>query len=121
MKGGLARPAPGHNTTIAVIATDAKLDKSQCKRLALAAHDGFARAIRPAHTPLDGDTIFCAATGQRPLADPLVDLTELTIAAADTLARAVARGVFAATPRPTAAAPLPTWQERFGGQIRTKR
>ena len=58
-----AKGGPGENTTIAVIATDAKLNKAQCNRLAVMAHDGFARAIYPVHTPLDGDVIFAAATG----------------------------------------------------------
>jgi L-aminopeptidase/D-esterase-like protein len=53
------------NTTIAVIATDAKLDKAECKRLAIAAHDGFARAIWPSHTPMDGDLIFAVSTGKK--------------------------------------------------------
>ena len=53
------RAARGENTTIAVIATDAKLNKAQCNRLAVMAQDGFARAIYPVHTPLDGDVVFC--------------------------------------------------------------
>ncbi|MFJ5370678.1 P1 family peptidase, partial [Bosea sp. CER48] len=57
-KGG-----PGQNTTIALVATDAALTKAQARRLALAAHDGFSRALRPAHAPLDGDVVFAAATG----------------------------------------------------------
>ena len=111
--GGLGLPArfdPGHEpfcgkrlgeaTTIAIIATDAALTKAQATRLATAAHDGFARAIVPAHTPLDGDLIFAAATGARPLSDPLTDTFALGHAAAVCLARAVARGVHAATPAP---------------------
>ena len=54
---------PGANTTIAIIATDAKLTKPEAKRLAVAAHDGFARAIWPAHSPVDGDLVFSLATG----------------------------------------------------------
>lgn len=109
--GGLGLPArfdPGHEpfsgkrlgeaTTIAIIATDAALTKAQATRLATAAHDGFARAIVPAHTPLDGDLIFAAATGARPLTDPHADTFALGHAAGVCLARAVARGVFAATP-----------------------
>src|SRR5690606_28405979 len=65
---------PGANTTIAVVATDAVLTKAQCKRLAVMAHDGYAHAIWPVHTPLDGDTIFAAATGAKPLLDPVFDL-----------------------------------------------
>ncbi|WP_183855407.1 P1 family peptidase [Prosthecomicrobium pneumaticum] len=107
-KGG-----PGANTTIALVATDAVLTKAQAKRLAIAAHDGFARALRPAHAPLDGDVVFSAATGRRPLADPVFGLAELCLAAADCLARAIARGVHAATAldRPGA---QPAWRDRFG-------
>jgi L-aminopeptidase/D-esterase-like protein len=107
------KTAPGTATTIGVIATDATLGKAEAHRLALMAHDGLARAILPAHAPLDGDTIFAAATGARPLADPIAELTELGFAATLTMARAIARGIFAATGLgfPGAA---PTWQERFG-------
>lgn len=58
-----SRPLPGTNTTIGVVATNATLTKAQAKRLAMSAHDGLARCIRPAHTPLDGDTLFALATG----------------------------------------------------------
>lgn len=102
------------NTTIALVATDAVLSKAQAKRIALSAHDGFSRAIRPAHTPLDGDIVFGAATGKRALGDPVMELTELCIAAADVMARAVARGVHAATALPFPGA-LPSWRDRFGG------
>jgi len=99
------------NTVIGCIATDAMLTKAECKRLALAAHDGLARAIRPAHTPMDGDTLFAAATGFKPLDKGVMDLTELCIAAADVLARAIARGVFEAKALPFAGA-LPDWKAR---------
>lgn len=92
MKGG-APPS----TTIALVVTDARLTKPQAKRLALMADDGLARAIRPAHAPMDGDTVFAVATLARPLDDPTIELTEIGNAAADCLARAVARGVFHAT------------------------
>src|SRR5262245_53465511 len=72
-----AKGRPGENTTIAIVATDATLSKAQTKELAVIAQDGFARAIYPAHTTLDGDTVFTAATGRRPLADPVNELTEL--------------------------------------------
>lgn len=89
----------GHQpaTTIALVATDAVLTKPQARRLAEMADDGLARALRPAHAPLDGDTVFAAATCARPLADPLRDLTEIGSLAADCLARAIARGVYEAT------------------------
>jgi L-aminopeptidase/D-esterase-like protein len=90
-----SRPA-GANTTLAVIATDAQLTRPQARRVALMAHDGFARAIRPVHSPLDGDTVFVLATGDRALADPITDLARLGMLAADCTARAITRGVFEA-------------------------
>lgn len=101
----------GANTTIAVIATDAALTKPQAARLALAAQDGIALAVYPAHTPLDGDTVFTLATGGRAAPRTPADFVELTAAASAALARAIARGVHAATPR--AGSPLPAWSERF--------
>ncbi|WOI54034.1 P1 family peptidase [Parvularcula sp. LCG005] len=86
---------PRGNTTIACIATDADLSKAEAARLAIMAQDGLARALRPAHGPTDGDTVFVLATGGRPLAEPRVlGLTELGNLAADVLARAIARGVY---------------------------
>ncbi len=104
----------GQNTTIALIATDAVLTKAQCKRLALAAHDGLARSLRPAHGALDGDVVFAAATGLGGAPSDAFALTELCATAADVLARAVARGVHAATALPFQAA-KPAWRDRFGG------
>lgn len=96
------------NTTIAVVATDAALGPAGCRRLAVAAHDGLAHAIRPAHTPVDGDTVFALATGavQVPpdpdtpaaMAPDTALLAVLGAAAADVLARAVLVGVVAAEP-----------------------
>lgn len=60
----LERPAPRLNTTIGVVATDAPLSTAELKRLAMTAHDGIARAVRPAHSPLDGDTLFAVSTGE---------------------------------------------------------
>ncbi|WP_107989662.1 P1 family peptidase [Breoghania corrubedonensis] len=102
----------GANTTIAVIATDVSLTKSEAKRLAVMAHDGMARAIWPAHTPFDGDLVFALSTGKRPLESP-ADLLALGAAAAATLARAIARGVFEA--QKAEGDRVPTWTERFGG------
>lgn len=102
----------GENTTIAIIATDADLTQAQATRLATAAHDGMARAIHPSHTPFDGDLIFAAATGAKPLPDPAFDALRLGHAAATCLARAVARGVYAAKAEP--GDKLPAWQARFG-------
>jgi L-aminopeptidase/D-esterase-like protein len=124
--GGLGWPRPvlpehwalrlkgsaGTATTIGLVATDAVLTKPQAKRLAIMADDGLARAVLPAHAPSDGDTVFAAATGRRPLADPR-HLTELGHAATLVMARAIARGVFEATTLPAAVA-QPAWRDRFG-------
>ncbi len=103
--------APGANTTIAIIATDAALTKAAAKRLAMAAHDGFARALWPAHTPADGDLVFALATGasgQTPPGDRMIDLCA---AAASTVARAIARGVHDASPAEGDL--FPTWSQRM--------
>lgn len=92
------RPVAGANTTIAVIATDAVLTKAAAKRLAIAAHDGFARAIWPTHTPMDGDLVFALATGKSGIAPAPDNITDLYAAAGATMARAIARAVFSATP-----------------------
>jgi D-aminopeptidase len=103
---------PGEATTIAIVATDAILTKAQAKRVAVAAHDGLARAIVPAHTPHDGDLVFAAATGRRALTDPAAGVLEIGHAASLCLARAIARAVFEASP--SDGDPLPTWKDRFG-------
>ncbi|MBA4782940.1 MAG: P1 family peptidase [Rhizobiales bacterium] len=90
----------GANTTIAIVATDAILTKPQAKRMAVAAQDGIARAIVPAHTPFDGDLVFAVASGRRRMSAPAVDLLEIGHAAALCLSRAIARGVFAARSAP---------------------
>ncbi|TAJ85861.1 P1 family peptidase [Reyranella sp.] len=90
----VARSDPRANTTIAVVATNARLDKASAKRLAVMAQDGLVRAIRPVHTPQDGDTVFAIATGRHDLGDDALALAELGTLAADCLARAVARGVY---------------------------
>jgi L-aminopeptidase/D-esterase-like protein len=104
--------AAAENTTLVVVATDASLTKPQAKRLAVIAQTGMARAIYPVHAPLDGDVLFAAATGEKPI-DPLFGLTELGMVAANVVARAIARGVFTATVLPFAGA-LPAWKDRFG-------
>jgi L-aminopeptidase/D-esterase-like protein len=94
---GAAGPAAGANTTIGVVVTDAELTKEQANRVAAVAHDGIARAVRPAHTRYDGDTIFCLATGAvtpsgtagRAPVPALADLVEA--AAAEAVARAIAQ------------------------------
>ncbi len=111
-----AEPVPtkrmGEATTIAIVATDADLTQAQCLRLATAAQDGMARAIVPSHTPFDGDLVFAAATGARPLPDPARDAFALGHAAAVCLSRAIARAVYQATAHP--GDPMPTWRARFG-------
>jgi D-aminopeptidase len=108
LKGGVRE-----NTTIALVATDATLTKAQAKRLATVAHDGLARAIYPVHTPLDGDIVFAASTGKRPLALPIYAFAELGALAANVLSRAVARAIYEASALPFAGA-LPNWRDKFG-------
>jgi len=105
-----ARSDPRGNTTIAVVATNAVLDKASAKRLAVMAQDGLARAIRPVHTPQDGDTVFAIATGKRELGDDPLALAELGTLAADCLARAVARGIYNAATLGVARG----WRDVFG-------
>lgn len=112
IKGGPA-PSERENTTIGLVVTDATLTKAQAKRLAMIAQTGFARAIYPVHAPLDGDVLFAAATCARPI-EPLVELTELGMVAANVVARAIARGIHAATALQFAGA-QPAWRDRFGG------
>jgi L-aminopeptidase/D-esterase-like protein len=109
------------NTTIAVIATDAAMSPAACRRVAVAAHDGLARSIRPVHTPMDGDTVFVLATGAvtvEPDPDTPVAMlpetaltTAVGIAAADCLARAVLAGVLAAE----SVAGIPTYRQVLPG------
>lgn len=95
------------NTTIAIVATDADLSKAQCQRMAIAAHDGIARATVPAHSPGDGDLVFSLSTGDRQMNAPERDLTLIGHAAAVCLSRAIARAVYLA--RPAAGDLLPCW------------
>ncbi|OBG47180.1 hypothetical protein A5672_07215 [Mycobacterium alsense] len=117
------------NTTVAVVATDAALTPAACRRVAIAAHDGLARTIRPAHTPLDGDAVFALATGAVEVApqagaqpapaafSPETGLvTEIGAAAADCLARAVLAGVFAAE----SVAGIPTYRDVLPGAFRER-
>ncbi|MEI4487750.1 P1 family peptidase [Frigidibacter sp. MR17.14] len=112
-------PGPGKGareaTTIAIVATDARLTQAEAQRMAIAAQDGMARALVPSHTLFDGDLVFAVSTGARALAEPGPDLFRLGHAAAICLSRAIARGVHQA--RPAAGDPLPCWQERFGRPI----
>ena len=120
----LPSPLNPLNTTIAVVATDAALSKAACRRVAIAAHDGLARAIRPAHTPLDGDTVFALATGAvevPPATDTPAALspetglvTAVGAAAADCLARAVLAAVLAAE----SVAGIPTYRGTLPGAFK---
>jgi L-aminopeptidase/D-esterase-like protein len=89
----LPRSGPGENTTLGVIATNARLGKAEAKKVAQMAHDGLARAVIPAHTPLDGDTIFVLATGSHPAEPHLLTVGAL---AAEVMVEAILRGVLAA-------------------------
>jgi L-aminopeptidase/D-esterase-like protein len=121
----LRSPLEPLNTTIAVVATDAALSSAACRRIAIAAQDGLARTIRPAHTPLDGDTVFALATGAvevPPPADAPAAMspetrlvTEVGAAAADCLARAVLIGVLAAE----SVAGIPTYRDTLPGAFGT--
>ena len=99
----------GANTTIAIVATDLPLDKAGCKRLAIMAQDGLAQAIRPAHTPFDGDTVFALSTGSGPPAGP-DQLALIGAAAASCLSRAILRAVIEAKPL----GGFPSWRQRWG-------
>ncbi|NKS81893.1 hypothetical protein GS530_12870 [Rhodococcus hoagii] len=107
------------NTTIGVVATDAKLSKASCRRVAVAGHDGMARAIRPAHSPLDGDTIFALATGthETPLPDgvPAAFPRELPIldAVCTAAAQCVERAIVDAILSATSVAGIPGYRDVF--------
>ncbi len=108
----LGAPADRVNTTIAIVATDVALTKAQCQRMAVAAHDGIARACVPAHTPGDGDLVFAMTTGARPAPLPDANLATIGHAAALCLSRAIARAVYHA--RPAAGDILPCWGQPEG-------
>ena len=105
--------APKLNTTIGVVATDAPLTKAQAKRLALAGHDGIARAIRPAHMPMDGDTLFAMATGEHGTGAAVDDIgmSLLSAVVANTVERAITHAVLAAE----SAFGVPSWREVVKG------
>lgn len=108
MKGGLPP-----STTIALVVTDAILTKAQAKRLAIMADDGIAKAVRPAHAPMDGDTVFAVSTLARPMTNEQQDLTGIGLAAADCLARAIARGVYEAAAIPLLWNGPPSHRDKF--------
>ncbi|MFE0690290.1 P1 family peptidase [Streptomyces xiamenensis] len=117
---------PPLNTTLAVIATDARLSPAQAQKLAGTAHDGLARAIRPVHLMTDGDTVFTLATATRPLTHPdgtspdpetpidgALILSELLSAGADVLTRAIVKGIRAATGTDTPGGRYPAYRELY--------
>jgi L-aminopeptidase/D-esterase-like protein len=109
--GGLSMPAmcqdasprmktlakPGQNTTIGAVITNIALTKRACHSLAIAGQDGIANAIYPAHTSLDGDLVFSASVGEDPAVEEPALLALIQACATATMARAIARGVYAAT------------------------
>lgn len=103
------------NTTIGVVATDAALDKPAVTKLAAVAHDGLARAIRPAHAMVDGDTIFGLATGATELPDDpaerLVTFEQILVAGADAFARACTHAILSATGVSSSPNGVPAWSE----------
>jgi L-aminopeptidase/D-esterase-like protein len=107
-----AEDTPGANTTLAVVATDADLTRAELQRVAIMAQDGLARAIRPVHTPFDGDVVFACATGRRrlPAEGRVAALAAIGAVAADCVARAVGRGVYEAE----TLGPKPGYREAFG-------
>ncbi len=109
MKTMLGQAQDRANTTIAIVATDAILSKAQCQRVAVAAHDGIARAVVPAHSPGDGDLVFALSTSAQEMALPERDLTHIGHAASICLSRAIARGIHLATP--AAGDPLLCWSQ----------
>lgn len=107
----VTKKAPGESTVLALVATDVDLNRQGLQRLAIVAQTGLARAIYPAHTPLDGDVVFAVSTRQRKLSGGVAGFAELAAHTADVLARAIARGVFDAA-RGTGSHP-PAYRDRF--------
>jgi D-aminopeptidase len=100
------------STDLMVVATDAALTTTQLKRVATMAQDGCALALRPAHAPMDNDVVFAAATARASTVPDLRDLTEIGMLSADCVARAIARGVYEATPLSVPGA-QPAWRQRW--------
>jgi D-aminopeptidase len=103
---------PRANTTLACIATDVALTRVEAQRIAIMAQDGLARALRPAHAPFDGDVVFVLSTAQHEAPEETprpVLVTRLGALAADTLARAIARAIYEATPLP--GSEIPAWRD----------
>jgi putative pantetheine hydrolase len=109
-----APPVTGQATTLLVVATDRRLTKAQCAKVASLAHDGLARAVSPVHTMFDGDTAFALATGVLEAPDPM-QLHDLLVGAADCTTRAVVRAALAAESVTTAAGRWPAYRELTTG------
>lgn len=107
---GTPEGGPGENTTLVVVATDAQLDRDQALRVAIMAQDGLAHAIRPVHSPLDGDTVFVLSTGSASAPEPWHGLSTLGTIAADVTARAIMRGVYEAE----SLAGVPSYRHQHG-------
>ena len=102
----------GANTTIAIVALDADISRVELQRIAVMASDGFARSLRPSHTPFDGDLVFAVTTAARTVPEPRArHLMRLGTIAADTLARAIARGVYEAD----TLGPMKSYRDLFQG------
>ncbi|AVM00208.1 hypothetical protein C6V83_07915 [Gordonia iterans] len=118
---GLANKGTPLNTTIGVVATDAALSVAATRRLAMSGHDGLARAIRPAHSPLDGDTLFAVATGARtadakatPMPLGMDPAAPLTAALCEAAATAVQRAVVSAVVAATTVGAIPAYRDVLG-------
>jgi L-aminopeptidase/D-esterase-like protein len=108
--GAKLDPSPRANTTLACVATDVALTTPELKRVAAMARAGLAHAIRPVFAPFDGDVVFALSTARRQPAEPrALTLARIGALAADTLARAIARGVFEATA--WEGSPAPDWRK----------
>ena len=109
------------STDLMVVATDAALTVTQLKRVATMAQDGCALALRPAHAPMDNDVVFAAATARASAAPDLRDLTEIGMLSAECVARAIARGVYEASPLSVPRA-QPSWRrapdDQFAGRVK---
>jgi D-aminopeptidase len=124
--GGLGLPSPlpadalrirlkgqtPSNTTLAIVATDAPMSKSELKRLAVQAHDGLALALRPAHCASDGDVVFAASTARNAGSPKREDRSEIAISAVEVVARAIARGIHEASSLPFPGA-IASWKDVF--------
>ncbi|QKW07150.1 P1 family peptidase [Streptomyces sp. NA04227] len=113
-----ANATPPLNTTLALVATDARLTRSQAQKLAGSSHDGIARAVRPVHLLNDGDTVFAVSTGARELdEDNPLALNEILAAGADMVTRAIVRAVRAGESVAGAGGVFPAYGELYGGGV----